>query len=230
MEAHPVGDDENRPQKAIPATVKAMVVDTRSGRIQVYPGIKNRQPPPLVSWYSLPSFRKSAVCFLLLDVEVTAGNTTASNHAQPGLNRVLDSLSAEQRPYLVRGDCGLGNDAVIREMETRQQPYLFKLRQTPIAASIYPPRLDERRTKLGRPQGQHSTCRVAAEPSGGYSPAFAEAKPDCHPGTAGPTGICFRGPAPDQSLRIRRAGDGSHRKYSGHRAAVPGPGGCGERF
>ena len=68
---------------------------------------------------------------LLLDVEVTAGNTTASNHAQPGLNRVLDSLSAEQRPYLVRGDCGFGNDAVIREMETRQQPYLFKLRQSP---------------------------------------------------------------------------------------------------
>ena len=58
---------------------------------------------------------------LLLDVEVTAGNTTASNHAQPGLNRVLDTLSAEQRPYLVRGDCGFGNDAVIREMEARQQ-------------------------------------------------------------------------------------------------------------
>ena len=28
MEAHPVGDDENRSQKAIPAAVKAMVVDT----------------------------------------------------------------------------------------------------------------------------------------------------------------------------------------------------------
>nr|MBU2814752.1 transposase [Acidithiobacillus ferruginosus] len=68
---------------------------------------------------------------LLLDVEVTAGNTTTSNHAQPGLNRVLDALSAEQHPYLVRGDCGFGNDAVIREMETRQQPYLFKLRQSP---------------------------------------------------------------------------------------------------
>jgi len=31
MEAHPVGDDENRPQKAIPAAVKAMVVDTLGG-------------------------------------------------------------------------------------------------------------------------------------------------------------------------------------------------------
>ena len=35
MEAHPVGDDENRPQKAIPAAVKAMVVDTLGGRVQV---------------------------------------------------------------------------------------------------------------------------------------------------------------------------------------------------
>ena len=31
MEAHPVEDDENRPQKAIPAAVKAMVVDTLGG-------------------------------------------------------------------------------------------------------------------------------------------------------------------------------------------------------
>ena len=30
-----MGDDENRPQKAIPAAVKAMVVDTLGGRVQV---------------------------------------------------------------------------------------------------------------------------------------------------------------------------------------------------
>ena len=41
---------------------------------------------------------------LLPDVEVTAGNTTASYHAQPGLNLVLGALSAKQRPSLVRGD------------------------------------------------------------------------------------------------------------------------------
>lgn len=67
---------------------------------------------------------------LLLDVEVTAGNTTASNHALPGLVRVLDQLREGQRPYLVRGDCGFGNDNVMQEMEARHQPYLFKLRQS----------------------------------------------------------------------------------------------------
>ena len=30
-----MGDDENRSQKAIPAAVKAMVVDTLGGRVQV---------------------------------------------------------------------------------------------------------------------------------------------------------------------------------------------------
>jgi hypothetical protein len=35
MEVHPVGDGENQPQKAIPAAVKAMVVDTLGGRVQV---------------------------------------------------------------------------------------------------------------------------------------------------------------------------------------------------
>jgi hypothetical protein len=31
---------------------------------------------------------------------------------------------------LVRGDCGFGNDPVMRELEARDQPYLFKLRLT----------------------------------------------------------------------------------------------------
>jgi hypothetical protein len=39
-------------------------------------------------------------------------------------------LKQEQRPALVRGDCGFGNEPFIAELETRDQPYLFKLRQT----------------------------------------------------------------------------------------------------
>jgi hypothetical protein len=67
---------------------------------------------------------------LVLDAEVLAGNASQSNHTLPGLLRLLDRLSPEQRPYLVRGDCGFGNDPVMSELETRQQPYLFKLRLT----------------------------------------------------------------------------------------------------
>jgi len=43
---------------------------------------------------------------------------------------VLDKLTPEQRPALVRGDCGFGNEPFIAELEERAQPYLFKLRQT----------------------------------------------------------------------------------------------------
>ena len=67
---------------------------------------------------------------LVLDVVVSAGNEHSSKHAQPGLSAVLDSLSREQLPALVRGDCGFGNEPFIADLEGRRQPYLFKLRQT----------------------------------------------------------------------------------------------------
>ncbi|CDQ11825.1 hypothetical protein AFERRI_10133 [Acidithiobacillus ferrivorans] len=63
MEAHPVGDDENRPQKPIPAAVKAMVVDTLGGRVQVSWDPASAAPP-LASWCSLLSFWRSAACLM----------------------------------------------------------------------------------------------------------------------------------------------------------------------
>lgn len=67
---------------------------------------------------------------LVLDVEVAAGLDHSARHALPGLTGVLDRLQASQRPALVRGDCGFGNDPVLEQMEEREQPYLFKLRQS----------------------------------------------------------------------------------------------------
>jgi hypothetical protein len=46
------------------------------------------------------------------------------------LSDILNNLKPEQLPKLVRGDCGFGNDPFIGELEKRNQPYLFKLRQT----------------------------------------------------------------------------------------------------
>ncbi len=43
-----MGDDENRPQKAIPAAVKAMVVDTLGGRVQVFWDPESAMVDPLV--------------------------------------------------------------------------------------------------------------------------------------------------------------------------------------
>ncbi len=68
---------------------------------------------------------------LVLEAEVLAGSQSHSSHTLPGLARLLDRLAEEGlRPYLVRGDCGFGNDPVMRELEERGQQYLFKLRLT----------------------------------------------------------------------------------------------------
>jgi Transposase DDE domain len=42
----------------------------------------------------------------------------------------LDRTSPEQRPALVRGDCGFGKEPLIAQLEERGWPYLFKLRQS----------------------------------------------------------------------------------------------------
>jgi hypothetical protein len=46
------------------------------------------------------------------------------------LTALLDSLKPEQYPAMVRGDCSFGNDPFIVELESRNQRYLFELRQT----------------------------------------------------------------------------------------------------
>jgi hypothetical protein len=67
---------------------------------------------------------------MVIDVVVSPGKQHSAAHARPGLSDVLDSLSKEQLPALVRGDCGFDNEPFIVELEKRSQPYLFKLRQT----------------------------------------------------------------------------------------------------
>jgi len=67
---------------------------------------------------------------LVLDVVVSPGKEHSAAKARPGLIGVLEKLTPQQRPALVRGDCGFGNEPFIAELENRAQPYLFKLRQT----------------------------------------------------------------------------------------------------
>ncbi len=40
---------------------------------------------------------------------------------------MFDDLSHDNKPKLVRGDCGFGNDGVMKTLEERSQRYLFKL-------------------------------------------------------------------------------------------------------
>jgi hypothetical protein len=67
---------------------------------------------------------------MVLDVVVNSGKEHTAAHARPGLSDLLDNLSKDQLPALVRGDCGFGNEPFIAELEKRNQAYLFKLRQT----------------------------------------------------------------------------------------------------
>jgi hypothetical protein len=67
---------------------------------------------------------------LVLDVVVSSGKEHSAAKARPGLIGVLDKLTPEQRPALVRGDCGFGNEGIMNDMESIHQPYLFKLKQS----------------------------------------------------------------------------------------------------
>ena len=67
---------------------------------------------------------------LILEVEVQAGNQSASSYSAPGLWSLLDRIPQEHRPAFIRGDCDWGNDAVMTEAEQRGIDYLFKLRQS----------------------------------------------------------------------------------------------------
>ena len=65
---------------------------------------------------------------LVMGAEVKAGDEHAGSHSLPGLLKILDALPFEQRPKIVRGDCGFGADTFMTPLEERQQSYLFKLR------------------------------------------------------------------------------------------------------
>ena len=67
---------------------------------------------------------------LLIEVEVQAGNRTASQYAQPGLWAWLDARPREQWPHLLRGDISWGSERMMQEAEKRELPYWFKLKKT----------------------------------------------------------------------------------------------------
>ena len=67
---------------------------------------------------------------MVLEVEVQAGNQTASQFAQPGLWAWLDERPREQWPRLLRGDVSWGTERMMQEAERREWPYLFRLKKS----------------------------------------------------------------------------------------------------
>src|SRR5712692_9328108 len=67
---------------------------------------------------------------IVLEVEVQAGNQTATSYAQPGLWALLDGLNEKSRPVFLRGDCNWGTDRAMEGAEERKIAYVFKLKQS----------------------------------------------------------------------------------------------------
>lgn len=108
----------------IDTTIKLLYCKQEGAQISYNPR-KPGRPSHALHTYWVATLR------LVLDVVVSPGKAHSAGKALPGLTDVLDQLQPPQRPALVRGDCGFGNEPFILALEERKQPYLFKLKQTP---------------------------------------------------------------------------------------------------
>ena len=71
-----------------------------------------------------------AAAKLVLNVDVQAGNLTASEYAQPTLWGWLESRDRKNWPTFLRGDIAHGNEKMMSGAEERGVAYLFKIRRT----------------------------------------------------------------------------------------------------
>jgi hypothetical protein len=106
------------------ATVKVLYGHQEDARVGYNP-TKPGRPSHAIHSYFIANVR------MVVDVEVQAGNQTASSFAQPELWSLLDDLKQRgHTPSFLRGDCGWGTDRAMLGAEQRGLPYLFKLKQT----------------------------------------------------------------------------------------------------
>jgi hypothetical protein len=105
-------------------TVKVLYGHQEDARVGYNP-TKPGRPSHAIHSYFIANVR------MVVDVEIQAGNQTASSFAQPELWTLLDGLKQRgHTPSFVRGDCGWGTERAMLGAEQRAVPYLFKLKQT----------------------------------------------------------------------------------------------------
>jgi Transposase DDE domain group 1 len=105
------------------STVKPLYGHQEDAKLGYNPS-KPGRPSHVYHSYFLANLR------IVLDVEVQAGNQTASSFAQPELWRLLDELPEASRPAFLRGDCNWGSERAMQGAEQRNVAYVFKLKQT----------------------------------------------------------------------------------------------------
>jgi hypothetical protein len=107
----------------VDATVKTVYGKQEEARVGYNP-MKPGRPSHVYHAYCIARLR------MLLNVDVQAGNQTASEYAHAGLWGWIDARPREQWPAMLRGDIAWGTEKTMCACEARQLPYLFKLRQT----------------------------------------------------------------------------------------------------
>lgn len=107
----------------IDATVKPVFGKQESAAIGYNP-VRPGRPSYSVHSYFIANAR------ITLGVEVRPGNEHAGSFALPGLFRLIDSLSKDKHPYLIRGDVSYGSEKMMLQCESRDIGYLFKLRMS----------------------------------------------------------------------------------------------------
>lgn len=72
-----------------------------------------------------------------LGVDVQTGKQHSGRCGMPRLWEIIDGLSAEKKPRIIRGDVGYGGDETMCEAEKRGLRYLFKIRRTKTVFSLF---------------------------------------------------------------------------------------------
>nr|WP_298171134.1 hypothetical protein [Acidithiobacillus sp.] len=143
-----MGDDKIRMQKAIPAAIKTLIVDTLGGRIQV-------------SWDKESSATPFGQLVYFAEFLQVSG-------------RFEDWV--EECPLIYNSPNAPKKRDVLGTLYL--QIASIASRQTPVAARIYPTRLGECRARLGRPRRHPPTRRMVTKPPGGHPPPPAQGKSD----------------------------------------------------
>ena len=105
----------------VDTTVKCLY-GKQEGSVVGYNPTKPGRPSHTYHTYMIANLR------IILGVDVLPGNQNHSSHTLPYLFDFLDKLSKPMRPNFIRGDIGFGTDNIMKECESRNIDYLFKLR------------------------------------------------------------------------------------------------------
>jgi hypothetical protein len=105
----------------VDTTVKCLY-GKQEGAVVGYNPTKPGRPSHTYHTYMIANLR------IILGVDILPGNQNHSIHTLPHLFDFLDKLPESMHPSFIRGDIGFGTDNIIKECESRNIGYLFKLR------------------------------------------------------------------------------------------------------